>query len=126
MDAGLAILDKSQRRMKCIRGRIWWLGVDFAHDALVTRCNACLNRSGKAGARSRACGRSDHKAVHLSEARITRAEPEEMRVIIAGALVEGQQEGVEASYFFAREMPVRPDAAAAPAQARAIPAHARC
>ena len=42
-----------------------------------------------------ACGRCDHDAVDIDKARIARAEPEEIRAVVAGGLIERQQEGVE-------------------------------
>src|SRR5437870_1537092 len=42
-----------------------------------------------------ACGGGDHNAGRIHTARITGTEPEEIRAVVRGALIECRQEGVE-------------------------------
>ena len=71
MDGGATDLDKSERGMKRVRLRIRRLPVDLADDALVAGFHGLLEQIVVKPARiaAPACGRSDHNAVHVSEAR---------------------------------------------------------
>src|SRR5438270_1655142 len=100
MNARGANLEKSQRRVKSVRRRIGRPAVDLADDARVASRNGMSEQIVVQPARMAvpACGGGDHNAVHIDKARIARAEPEEIRTVVACVLVERQQEGVEASY----------------------------
>jgi len=47
----------------------------------------------RAATPARRCG--DHDPVDIDKARIAFAEPEEIRAVIVGVLIEGEQEGIE-------------------------------
>jgi len=42
-----------------------------------------------------ACGSGDHDPVDMDEARVARAKPQEVRAVVIGILVEGEQERVD-------------------------------
>lgn len=73
--------------------------IDFADHAIVAGRNGLPEQIVVEPARKAASARGcrDDNAVDIDKARIARAEPKEVRTVVAGALVEGQQEGVEVS-----------------------------
>src|SRR2546423_8957078 len=99
MNARRANLDKTQRRIESIRCGIWRVHVDFADDAIVPGTDGVFEEIVVKAARATATarrGRHDD-AVDIDKARIARAEPEEIRVVISGVLIEREQEGVDIS-----------------------------
>ncbi len=86
--------------MKGVRGRIRRLDVDFADDAIVAGFHGPIEHIVVKSARMTAPARggSDHDAVDIDEARIAGAKPEEIRAVVCGVLIEGQQERVDGPY----------------------------
>jgi hypothetical protein len=85
--------------VKRIGCRIRRLCVDFADNVLVASFNGMVEQIVVESARmaTPAGGRGDHNPVDIHKARITAFEPQEARAVVAGALIERQQEGVEVS-----------------------------
>lgn len=86
--------DEAQGRMKRIRGRIGRIGIDLADDLLVAGDAGRTKQVFVQAVRQAALAhrRSDDDAVDIDEAWIAFAEPEVVRAVIVGVLVEGQEE----------------------------------
>ena len=88
-------LDEAEGCVKGIGGRIGRIGVHFAHDAVM----ACVVGDTKqvlvqaVRQAAFAHGRSDDDPVDIDEAWVAFAEPEVVRTVVVGVLVEGQEEG---------------------------------
>ena len=100
MDGGGTDLDKSKRSMKSVRRRIRRLPVDLADYAIVAGCNGLLEQIVIEPARMTAPARRrrDHDPVDIDKARMAGAKPQEIRAVVFGALIEGEQEGVDGPY----------------------------
>ena len=88
-------LDEAEGRMEGIGGRIGRVGVHFAHDAVMAGVLGDTKQVLVQAVRQAALaqGRSDDDAVDIDEARIAFAEPEVVRAVVVGVLVEGEEEG---------------------------------
>src|SRR6267142_603227 len=100
VDAGPAYFGEAKRRVKRVRRRVGGLDVHLAdHDVVPGHLRAAneiaVEQSGQP-ATARARGHDD--AVDVHEARVALPEPQIVRAVVAGALVEGQQERVQLAH----------------------------
>src|SRR3954471_18609517 len=85
--------------MKGIRCGVRRLLVDLADDAIVTKADSVLEQIVIEPSRATvpARRRGDHDAIDVDETRIARAEPEAVGTVVASALIEREQEGIDFS-----------------------------
>lgn len=81
--------------MEGVGGRIGRVGIDFADDALMAGVDGGFKQVFVQTVRQAALahGRSDDDAIDIDEAWVALAEPEVIRTVVVGVLVEGQEEG---------------------------------
>src|SRR5262245_2851719 len=85
--------------MEGVRGRIGRVQVDLADDAVVSAAQRFAEQIfiESAGMAAPACARRDDDAVDIDEAAIAYAEPQEVRTVVVGVLVESEQKGIDAA-----------------------------
>jgi|KBSMisStandDraft_5_1062788.scaffolds.fasta_scaffold436473_1 hypothetical protein len=85
--------------MESVRHRIRRFRIDFADDAIVPGQNRMLEQIviEPPRAATPARRRCHHDPVHIDEARIMGAEPEEIRAVVVRVRIERQHEGVQIS-----------------------------
>jgi hypothetical protein len=95
MDSGTAHFAEPERRMEGVGGRIGRIGIHFAHDALMARGGGRAEEIIVQAIRQAALAhrRGDDDAVDIDEGRIACTEPEVIRTVVVGVLVEGDEEG---------------------------------
>src|SRR5215212_10261536 len=107
VDGGEADFSEAQRRMEGVRCGIGRLAVDLADDAFVAGPKRMLEKvvvhpTGMAASARRRC---HDDAVDIHEARVARTEPQEIRAVVVGVLVEGEQEGLDGADAAGEEGP---------------------
>ena len=96
MDHSFAHLRKAQRRMEGVGGGIGRVGIDLAHHDCVARSRSLLEQMLVQFARQSLSARRarNHHAVDIDEARQALAEPQEIRAIVGGVLIESDQQRI--------------------------------